>query len=146
MIEIIGDFWDVFDDYDAIVCTTNLVQKSNGELVMGAGIAKEFARRFSWLPAEWGQTPGFQCSFFDSRVNGNLIFAIAYPTKHHWKDPSDIHLILDSARNLKKLTDWFRWEKVLMPRPGCGCGGLEWEDIKDLLMPILDDRFYVISK
>ena len=56
MNEIIGDFWEEAQkDYDAIVCTTNNVIKSNGELVMGAGIAKDFGYQYPWIPEEWGR-------------------------------------------------------------------------------------------
>lgn len=34
---------------------------------------------------------------------------------------------------------------VLMPRPGCGNGGLTWEQVKPIIEPILDDRFTVME-
>ena len=42
------------EDAQALVCTTNLTIKRNGDLVMGAGIAKEFAIRWPHLPKDWG--------------------------------------------------------------------------------------------
>jgi hypothetical protein len=46
MREVIDNFWDIWLDYDTSCCTTNCVVKSNGELVMGAGIAKQFTETF----------------------------------------------------------------------------------------------------
>lgn len=58
MIEIQGDFWDenirLDHTYDAICCTTNQVVKSNGRLVMGAGIARQFRDVYNGLDLEWG--------------------------------------------------------------------------------------------
>jgi len=34
---------------------------------------------------------------------------------------------------------------IVLPRPGCGAGELEWEDVKPELDKILDDRFYAIT-
>ena len=54
MLEVQNDFWQEIEDnsYDAICCTTNKIVKNNGELVMGAGIAKQFKAKYPDLPAE----------------------------------------------------------------------------------------------
>jgi hypothetical protein len=37
-------------------------------------------------------------------------------------------------------------ENVLVPRPGCGNGQLDWEDVKPILLDHFDDRFIVVTK
>ena len=82
-----------------IVCvTTNGIIKRDGTAVMGAGIAKTANLRFK--VAE---------KLADSlRTNGNVVsdlgtyywktsrfHLVAFPTKHDWRNPSDLQLILE---------------------------------------------------
>lgn len=55
--ELIGNLWDFYrTESDCfIVIPTNGVLKSNGEAVMGAGLAKQAAQRFPTLPQLLGQ-------------------------------------------------------------------------------------------
>lgn len=145
MKEIVGNIFDI-RDADAICVTTNGVVKSNGELVMGAGIAKQFAVRYPGLALRLG---------YWVRKSGNHVIAdvedypgpqvVTFPTKHHWQDPSDLGLIQQSARELKDLCTTMGWTKVVLPRVGTGLGQLPWTQVKAVLDPILDDRFYVIT-
>ena len=68
---------------------------------------------------------------------------IAFPVKHHWAQKADLELIRKSAEQLVEISQYC--ERVLIPRPGCGNGQLNWEEVKPILEEILDDRFYVIS-
>lgn len=143
MIEKIGNFWGEYDKYDAIVCTTNQIVKSNGELVMGGGIAYDFAVRYPYLPLVWG---------YQTRKKIHLTIAyeqqwlIGMPTKKHYKDPSPIDLIEKSCNELVKFADEYKLNSVLMTRPGCGLGGLSWHNVKPCIETILDDRFTVIER
>lgn len=141
MVEIKGNFWEQ-QNCDALVCTTNCIKKSNGELVMGAGIAKDFAIRYSFLPKLWGNQVGnpHLMAYFHEGV-----YLIACPTKVHWKDPSPFNLVVESARQLQVFCKALNLKKVLLTRLGCGHGGLNWNEVKIALDRILDDRFCVIS-
>ena len=37
------------------------------------------------------------------------------------------------------------FDTVVLPRPGCGNGGLRWQDVRPLLGLSLDDRFIVVD-
>jgi len=54
-------------------------------------------------------------------------------------------LIRQSARQLVEMADKFGWGSVVLPRPGCGNGGLDWDDVRPILEAILDDRFTVVT-
>jgi hypothetical protein len=62
-----------------------------------------------------------------------------------WAVRADTNIIERSARQLKKLADEKGWKKVIIPRPGCGYGELNWVDVKSVIETILDDRFHIIT-
>jgi len=157
MKEVIGDFWEWSRDFqpDAIVCTTNKVVKGNGRLVMGAGIAKEFRNRYEDLDLDWGkrlklnQKLNVMVSLTYEYTDEfkSPLYLVAFPTKYDWKKNSHHHLITLSCKSLKNIADIFDWRSILMTRPGCGNGGLNWFDVKhNIIDQILDDRFTIVSK
>lgn len=162
MIELVGDYWETAGTgrWDALVCTTNTTV-SKGGLVMGAGIAKDFAERFPFLRANWGTRleygpySGVMASktkdmvyFEDQNKVVDIDFLVAFPTKTDWRKPSPISLIEKSAKQLSLLANMMGWDRILMTRPGCGHGGLKWEQVKQVLetVPFFDDRFHVVHK
>lgn len=148
MIEITGDFTKEYKKYRGIVCTTNQILNKDGKLVMGAGIAKWFKETFPWTPEAFAlkkeQVTVFPIDLLSDEYP-NVLFS--FPTKFHWKDKSDIVLIEKSTKELVKLVNNFSDNDVsiLMTRPGCGCGGLDWKDVKPIIEQYLDNRFTVIS-
>lgn len=62
-----------------------------------------------------------------------------------WMSQAQPELIMRSAEVLSLLADSEGWKSVVVPRPGCGAGGLDWKDVKPLLSPLLDDRFWIIT-
>lgn len=143
MTEVVGDIWS-FASQGWIVVTTNSVIKSDGTAVMGAGIALEAARRFPNLPLELAnhlRTIGNHVHYFmDYKI-------ITFPTKRHWKDKSDLDLIVQGATRLKSDLLTFRYQqrpiKFFLPRLGCGNGGLAWEDVKKAIKPFLDEPEFI---
>jgi len=159
MLEIIGSMWDV-KFVDAVCIPTNGILKKNGELVMGAGIAKVAKEKFPKLPkilgdyvAQYGNKV-----FYCGEHNG--LSYLSFPTKHHWKDSSDIKLITESCKQLVRMVDKFgqcveiedgvqklkqKWSTIVLPRVGCGLGGLKWSNVSKILKNYLDDKYYVIT-
>jgi len=147
MKETIGNMWDI--PADAYCITTNNVIKQNGCAVMGAGVALDCKNRFTGCDKDLGifiGLNGHKVGIFSGVIfNGKLICLISFPTKYHWRDPSDINLIEKSAKELIKLIEINKYNNVLLPRPGCLNGRLNWKDIKKVIEPILDNRVTIIS-
>lgn len=150
MKEITGNIFDI--PADAICVTTNGVLKGNKELVMGAGIALEFKKRFPGLPSDLGilvEKYGNHVFLTYQHTAKGVVHPqaiISLPTKHDWKDRSDLTLIIQSCRELVQVVTEKKLQTVLLTRPGCGLGGLNWEfAVKPLIKDILDDRFYIVT-
>ena len=161
MIEIYGDFWKHAIDYNVLVCTTNMVVKSDGRLVMGKGIAADFRNRFPQLDWFWGQRllnnqhnhgmmstkVRYRYKDEEGRVREKIKIALAFPTKYNWVNDSSVPLIHEGLKNLAALNKINNYSSVLMTRPGCGNGNKNWEQqIKPMVKRLLDDTFTVISK
>ena len=146
-----GDLWHYHRKGHWLCVTTNGVVNAQGLLVMGKGVALEAAERFPGLRANWGELV---------IALGNRPFAyppgrlISFPTKHHWKNPSDLELIRKSAEGLML---WWPYVAssftmahktilpICLPKVGCGNGGLDWEtQVRPLISGILNENYMVI--
>jgi len=145
--EIKGNLWKLAEVFDvhAVCITTNGVVKNNGACVMGKGCAKEARDRFPDIDRQLGDAIA---------ANGNVvqvvqeipIRVVAFPVKHHWRDIASLQLIRQSCVGLMELIEKRGWTKVLLPRPGCGNGRLDWErQVKPILKEELDHRVAVIT-
>lgn len=140
MKEDSGDLWTYNAEYRVV--TTNGVINSSGSLVMGAGVALQARQRFPRMPLELGLLV---------KMRGNVPFlfeqerVITLPTKNDWRDNSDLNLIVSSVKRLVALVDEREVSSVVMTRPGCGNGRLEWKDVKAEIEGLLDDRFTVLT-
>lgn len=156
MREARGDLWKL--DIGAICITTNGAVRKDGCAVMGRGCAAQAKNRFPGIERDLGdliQREGnhvHDLGYWDEPTEQNLF---SFPVKHHWREKADPELIYRSACELVNLintqsrvvdgTLYRSWHEVAVPRPGCGNGGLEWEDVKPLIEWVLDDRFVVVT-
>lgn len=140
MIEVVEDLWDIGI---VKVITTNGYVTKDMKAVMGRGCALEAKLKFPGID----ETLGRMLHNFGNVphiINLNPI-VVSFPTKYHWKEMSDIGLIERSGHKLRSLADEFNWSFISMPRPGCGNGRLNWDDVKPVLW-MLDSKFYVCQK
>jgi hypothetical protein len=152
--EIQGDIIERGNEFDMIACTTNGIVKADGSLVMGAGIAKQFANHFPQLPMDWGRRtvalrrdygqPNKPFVLYTPTTTGPHL--ISFPTKYDWRERADMVLIVDSFQVIRVVVDALTISSVLLPRPGCGMGGLSWWNVMKELKPFVDSRFTFISK
>jgi hypothetical protein len=139
--------------FDALCCTTNMIVKNNGELVMGAGIAKVIAERHNHIPKNWGyrtlmyKNQGINSSLLVNCINAEPYqYLISFPTKYNWQNNSHPELIRCSCQQLASLITTMGWTKVLLPKPGCSNGGLNWVDVEKIVNEELDERVTVFEK
>ena len=140
MREICGDIWDYLGTA-VIVITTNGTVTRGGEAVFGRGCARQARSRFPDLSRRLGElllTAGNHVHFLG---NGLVSFPVE---ETPWENP-DLRLIRRSAGELRKMADQYGWQAIVVPRPGCGGGGLDWRDVRPLLVQEFDDRFIVIT-
>ncbi len=164
MKEAFGNMLHV--DCDALCVTTNGFVTSKGTAVMGRGIALSIARAIPDIHNTLGKLMLKNGNVTQIIMEYNNIQLIAFPVKpiytvnqgnnivshvqnsyaigetvpgFHAK--AELKIIKQSAEQLVKLTDAFGWNNVILPRPGCGAGELEWTVVKPVLEKILNDRF-----
>jgi hypothetical protein len=135
---------------EAVCITTNGIVDKNGNAVMGKGIALQ-AKNLFHCEAKLGQylkTYGNRCFNLGMCKRDNDVFTLfSFPTKHHWKEMSDITLIYKSAEEIMQMCDKFGITKCYLPPVGCGAGGLNWEvTVEPWLSNILDDRFIIVRR
>jgi hypothetical protein len=136
-----ADLFALHADGTPIAVTTNGLVGRDGLARLGTGCARECGQRFPWFSAELGRlitTHGLHTVHVGERI-------IAFPVERDPYQNPELSLIQSSARELVALTDREGWKEVALARPGCGHGGLDWEDVAAVLAPILDDRFQVVT-
>ena len=140
-----GDIWSCIGDVDAVCITTNGCYTSSGA-VMGRGTARQAALRWPRLPWYLGWL---------LRQHGNHVYIlhvvrdtaiVSLPVKHDWRERADITLIQDSLRELVTLSNMLGWGTIVLPRPGCGAGGLTWKEVRPVVEQALDSRFIVVER
>lgn len=144
MLQQRGDIWAARQERDWVAVTTNSTLRKDHCLVMGKGIAKEAATKYPKLQERLGaaiMSFGLRLEWLED------IRLIAFPVKYNYWQAADINLILRSALQLLEIEPRLNGGRILMPRPGCGNGRLDWAEVEPMLSHyLIDDRFIVFSK
>jgi O-acetyl-ADP-ribose deacetylase (regulator of RNase III) len=121
-------------DVQALVNTVNCAG------IMGRGIALQFRKAF---PAnfkayeaackEKAVQPGRMFVYDLNRIY-NPRFIINFPTKRHWKGSSRLEDIVSGLKDLVLVVQKLEIKSVAVPPLGCGLGGLNWEEVRPLIM------------
>lgn len=144
MKEIKGDIWDIAKKNGGlIIIPTNGFIKTNGECVMGRGLAYQAKTKYTGLAKKlgdatkkYGNTPHI---FVEEKL-------IAFPVKHNWWEKADLALIEASAIRLREMIKGYPFTDIpiLMPHVGCGNGKLKWEEVKPIIEKHLGDMHNII--
>lgn len=133
---------------DALVVPINWRTNRNGDAIMGAGVALAAKKRWPHLQRVLGdqirRSP--DAPHVPIYAMGDY-WMVCLPTKHDWRDPSDVKLIEAGVTALIDQAGGFGWRTIVLPRLGCGLGQLDWEvQVRPLLADLLDDRFVVVNR
>lgn len=119
---------------DAIVNTVNLVG------VMGKGVALQFKERFKnnfqlYKKACKDRTIGIGNSLVvQENWQSRNIWVINFPTKVHWRNPSEYWYVERGLDNLIDIIQNYGIKSIAIPPLGAGNGGLDWNRVKDLII------------
>lgn len=106
--------------------------------IAGAGLAKQFARRYPENDRLYRQA----CAEGRIRPGRVLItetgqdsprYIINFPTKRHWRDSSRIEDIRTGLHSLHRQLLKRNISSVALPALGAGLGGLDWNEVRKLI-------------
>ena len=118
-----------------------LVNTVNCEGYMGKGIAYQFKLAYPENNKDYvkackdGSLEVGKLHYF--RENGKLV--INFPTKNKWREKSEMSYVVDGMRELKKLIYELRIGSIAIPPLGCGNGGLNWHEVREIILNELED-------
>lgn len=142
------------NNFDAIICPVNC------RGVMGKGLALECKKRYPELLPNYQTAcaqgllkPGhvFMVWCTDSVTNKRVLI-ICLATKDDWRNPSQLRWIRDGICNLVKFIDQYNASinnyaesagairTIAVPMLGCGCGGLNRNDVEKIISEGLSDN------
>jgi O-acetyl-ADP-ribose deacetylase (regulator of RNase III) len=140
MIEYVnGNFFD--HDADIRINTVNCVG------VMGAGVALQYKKKYPDMykeylsecqqekvligkPHVWRENKMFE---------DKSITIINFPTKKHWKNPSEYSYVEEGLKWLQQFLSDKDSSTITLPALGCGHGGLDWSRVKPMIEYYLGD-------
>lgn len=124
----------------AIVNTVNTVG------VMGKGIALQFKKYFPnnfkiYKSACENKTLtiGKLLVFEEENLQIGRKIIINFPTKDHWRNPSEYNYIRLGLVELVKVIKEHKIQSISIPPLGAGNGGLQWNKVKELIEEYLSD-------
>jgi O-acetyl-ADP-ribose deacetylase (regulator of RNase III) len=121
-------------DAEALVNTVNCVG------IMGRGVALQFRKAFSEnfkayeVACKANQVQPGKMFVYDLNRLYNPRFIINFPTKRHWKSNSRIEDIQAGLTDLIAVVQQQQISSIAIPPLGCGLGGLNWGEVKPLII------------
>lgn len=127
---------NIFDSRaDAIAIPVNL------KGVMGAGLAKFFSLRYAHFVPLYRTAieRGYLRKNVSCLIRNNGDNFLMFPTKDDYREDSNLEDIEQTLLNLKDSWKKLKIKSVALPALGCGCGKLNYEDVKNLIEKIFEE-------
>lgn len=134
---------------------THIVIPVNCVGVMGKGLAHQFKKmhpgvyeRYKYKCRKEMLKPGgvifeqvgYRPGIVYSSDRSFAQVAILAATKNHWRNPSELHWIIEILKALGQHIDEGHIDSLAVPRIGCGHGGLRWSVVKPLIFATLGTK------
>lgn len=128
------DLFSVPKDYALCHCISS-------DFALGAGIAKEFAKRGvkaelmkTYVSNDWTGV-GYSAITFstDFVLEFNLI-----TKRKYWQKPT-LMTVRQALESAKVTIDFLALKKIAMPKIGCGLDKLKWEDVSEIIKDVFKD-------
>ncbi len=155
-----GNLWEHIKDFSdgTVVVPCNSLIKVNGELVMGAGFAKQANTKLSHSYFNVSEVLGQRIlEIGKSDKDNQLFYGFTYPvkfgegtravsafqSKYSWRDLSTLELIQKSTNVMSyKVGKYPSWKTFHMACPGIGLGGLSLGEAEPIL-EVLPNNVYI---
>lgn len=117
-----------------------LANPVNTKGVMGKGLALEFKRRFP----EMFDAYKLACREGIIKPGGYYLYHMSerdvmlVATKDDWRKPSKLEYIDKALRDFAANFERLDITSIAFPKLGCGCGGLDWDDVRPVMARYLD--------
>lgn len=124
-------------DVEALVNTVNTAG------VMGKGIALQFKQAFPAnfaayeKAAKHGDVKPGKVFVFETGSFDNPRYILNFPTKRHWRGKARLQDIETGLQDLVKVIQERNIRSIAIPPLGCGFGGLDWEEVRPLIVSAL---------
>lgn len=154
MIEIYGDLWEHYRLPGTILLITSCMSvNKKGLATMARGTSAQCKHKWPIMRSKLGafliprrpiagQPPIFPVPDIFRLTS----YLYVFPTKYIWSFEADRTLIRDMAEKLSSIALANPQVTFVLPRPGCGHGGLLWRDVKPLIARRLPNNVHVICK
>lgn len=123
---------------EALVNTVNTVG------VMGKGIALQFKQAFPANFAAYEKAakreeiiPG-KMHVFETGQFTNPHYIINFPTKRHWRGKARLEDIEAGLQDLIRVIRERQIRSIAIPPLGCGFGGLDWNEVRPIILAALE--------
>ncbi|WP_255361035.1 macro domain-containing protein [Kutzneria sp. 744] len=108
--------------------------------VLGKGLALQFKRAFPEMVGPYeracaaGEVAPGVVHVVDRGIGLRPRWILNVPTKRHWRNPSRLDDVTAGARALADKVRELGIRSVAVPPLGCGNGGLDWADVRKILL------------